>query len=322
MRSLVCEGDGRVRLADVPEPQPRPGEALIRIEVSALCGSERPTLMNGRSAMPANTGHEACGQVVDPGSSGFRVGDRVGLSAVVGCGRCDACRAGRELHCRDEPTISEGWHAEFVAVAPAALRELPDGLDAATGVLLTGDSLGVPVRALHRVPSRPDDRVLVIGLGPVGLGHVAVRSFAGAEVVGIEPSAYRRRLALKLGASTVLPPEQDVGRGYAAVIECSGRPENILLAFHLADDAGTVIQSGECHTPISISPSDTFVRREITYTGSWYYATEDYPGMRELLERGLPLSEMCTHDVAAVDAQPAITDFLRGDSGKVVLRWS
>lgn len=319
MKTLICEGDGRVRLASVPDPRPRDGEALIRIEASAVCGSERATLTRGAAG---NSGHEACGTVVEPGNSRFRAGDYVGLSAVTGCGECERCAAGQELHCRRGPKVSTGWHAEFAAVPPSALRELPAAIDAGVAAMVTGDPLGVPVRGLRRAPSGPGDQVLVLGLGPVGLAHVVVRAFTGAEVIGIEPSAYRRNLALRLGAKTVLSPRDEIPGNPHLVIECTGRTECITQAFTLVDNGGVVLQSGECHTDVPLNPSELFIRQEITYTGSWYYATEDYPKMLELIDRGLPLHELCTHDVAAADAQLAVTDFLEGRSGKVVLRWT
>ncbi|HJQ46583.1 MAG TPA: zinc-binding dehydrogenase [Amycolatopsis sp.] len=318
MRSLICEGAGKVRIRSVPDPRPRPGDALVRIEASAVCGSERATLRNG---MDGNTGHEACGIVVEPGTSAFHAGDRVGLTAVTGCGECARCAAGQELHCERGPKVSEGWHAEFAAVPASALRQVRPGIDPGVAAMLTGDPLGVPARALHRAPSGPGDRVLVLGLGPVGLAHVVVRAFTGAEVIGIEPSPYRRDLALRLGAKAALSPDDEIPRNARLVIECTGREDCIRQAFDLVENAGTVLQSGECHVDVPLNPSELFIRREITYTGSWYYATEDYAHMCELVDRGLPLRELCTHDVAAADAQPAITDFLQALSGKVILRW-
>lgn len=321
MRALRNHGQGRVSLVEVPDPMPEPGDALVRIEASAVCGSERGALMQGTDG---NTGHEAAGTVLDPGASGFQVGDRVGLSAVVGCGACDRCASGQELHCRrgaNSAAKSGGWHAELAAVSASALRELPPDIDAGVAALLTGDALGVPSRGYGRVPSAPGERVLIVGLGPVGLGHVLVRAFEGAEVVAIEPAQFRRDLALKLGASAVGRPGDDIGPSPRVVIECSGRPESIAYALDVVDNAGLVLQSGECHSDVPINPSNTFIRREITYTGAWYYATEDYAAMRALHERGLPLADMCTHDVDATHAQEAITEFLDQRTGKVLLRW-
>lgn len=293
----------------------------MRIEASALCGSERPALMAG---VNGNRGHEACGIIIEPGSSTFRIGERVGLAAVIGCRECDRCTAGRELYCVRGPQMSNksgGWHAEFAAVDISALRELPEHTDPAMGAMISGDPLGVPVRGLRRAPSNDGDRVLIIGLGPVGLSHILVRAFMGAEVIGIGGPSFRRNLALNLGAIEIVKPEQAHKVRPRLIIECSGRPESIEHALNIADYGGMVLQSGECEGTVHINPSSVFVRREVAYTGSWYYATEDYPIMLELMNRGLPLSSLCTHDVPATHAQPAITDFIEGRAGKVVLRW-
>ncbi|MEU3270884.1 zinc-binding dehydrogenase [Saccharomonospora sp. NPDC006951] len=303
----------------MPVPRLRPGQALVRVGASAVCGSERSALRQG---FAGNAGHEAGGTIVEPGASHFRPGDLVGLSAVVGCDVCDRCREGRELHCRSGPTIATGWHCEYLAVAPSALRTLPVGVDAAMAAMLTGDPLGVPVRALRRAPTGKGDRVVVIGLGPVGLAHVVVRAFEGADVVGVEPARFRRNLGLELGASQVFHAVDDIGFKADVVIECTGIPECIRQAFAIVEDGGVVLQSGECVAEIPLSPTEIFVRREVTYTGSWYYASEDYGAMVDLMGKGLPLERLCTHDVGASQAQEAITEFLNGRTGKVVLRWS
>lgn len=319
MKKLICAGAGRVGVVDVPVPEPGHGEALVRIEASAVCGSERGVLTAG---MNGNAGHEAAGILEHaPAGCGFEAGQRVGMTAVAGCGECERCRIGQEIHCRRGPKVSSGWHAGYAVVPASTLRAVPPGTDAGVAAMLTGDPLGVPVRALARAHAHAGDRVVVVGLGPVGLAHVLVRSFVGCRVIGVEPSSYRRDLALALGASEVCEPGTALDRA-PLVIECTGRPECIAAAFEMADNGGTVVQSGECHTDVPLNPSGIFIRREVTYTGAWYYATEDYAMMRRLVEAGLRLPQLRTHDVDATQAQDAITDFLTGNSGKVVLRWS
>jgi threonine dehydrogenase-like Zn-dependent dehydrogenase len=136
----------------------------------------------------------------------------------------------------------------------------------------------------------------------------------------LDPSAYRRDLALSVGATAVYEPGGYKGRA-ALVIECSGQPSVIRESFGLAADGGAVLQSGECHVEVGIIPSEVLVRREVSYIGSWYYATEDYGMMCRLVAGGLPLGRLLTHRVAAADAQGPISEFLDANTGKVALVW-
>ena len=318
MRALCFNAPDAVDLIELPTPEPAEGQALVRVEASSICGSEL------KAPPGTNPGHEAAGILeYAPDGSGFRVGERVGISAVVGCGTCEHCRRGVQIYCanRFPPTGYQNMHADYVVVGTSALRRLPENIPARTAVLLAGDTLGVPVRASRRVPSTAGDRILVIGLGPVGLGHTLVRAHSGAEVIAVEPSEYRRELALTLGAAKVFAPGRDIGRPPRLVIEATGRPEAIRFALETVDVGGTVLQSGECQT-VAVSPSDTFIRREITYTGSWYYADEDYPEMVRLYEDGLPLDRLATHEFRAEQIADAYRCFVSKNSGKVILLWT
>ncbi|MFT4030386.1 MAG: zinc-binding dehydrogenase [Protaetiibacter sp.] len=319
MRTLHYAGAGRVELIEVPRPVPAPGEALVRIEASALCGSEREALLAGH---PTNFGHEAAGRILEANGplEGFAPGERVGLYAVVGCGSCPMCAIGRETMCEKEPEVRSGWHAEYAAVPIRCLRRAPADLDAGLTALATGDPLGVPVRAARRAPSGSGTSVGVVGLGPVGLAHVLLRAAQGASVIGIEPSPFRRELAERLGASRTVAPEDAEG-GFDLVIECTGLPAVVESSFGLVRTGGTMLQSGECERPVALSPSATMIHREISYTGSWYYATEDFAAMIAALEAGLDLGALRTHEVPAEDAQAAVTEFLEGRTGKVVFTW-
>jgi L-iditol 2-dehydrogenase len=317
MRALSFNGvDSLAALVELPAPKPAAGEALIRIEVSAICGSEL------KSPPASNPGHEAAGVVVyAPDGSGFLAGQRVGVSAVTGCGTCAPCQRGVQLYCDNGTRVQNGMHADYIAAPVSALRRLPAGIAPQDAVLITGDALGVPARAYRRLPSGEGDRVLVIGLGPVGLGHVLVRAYTGAQVVAIEPSAYRRQLAKHLGADEVLEPGTDIGYEPELVIECTGVPDCIAQAFDVVATGGAVLQSGEC-PKVEVSPSDTFIRREVTYTGAWFYADEDYPDMVRLYEEGLPVRRMVTHEFPADEIGDAYRTFVSKESGKVLLNWN
>lgn len=317
MRSLVFDGPERVRLTEVEVPEPGPGQALVRIEASAICGSEL------ESPPGSNPGHEAAGVVerIGDGSGDIGVvGKRVGLSAVTGCGTCQHCLAGEQVYCA-RVSVTDRMHADYAVVPIRALRELPAGITAADAVLLTGDACGVPIRALRRVPTPASRRVLVLGLGPVGLAHVLVRAHQGDEVIGIEPSSYRRDLARTLGATQVLEPGSELPWQPDLVIESTGIPACIQDSFTMVAPGGTVLQSGWC-TRVDLDPAATVLRREVFYTGTWYYADSDYPTMVQLYEEGLAVSAMATHEFPADDISAAYRQFVGRESGKVIIAWT
>jgi threonine dehydrogenase-like Zn-dependent dehydrogenase len=221
MRQLQFIGEGKTRLVEALRPTRGPGEVLVKIAASALCGSEREDLIRGHAS---NFGHEASGHIVEVDeNAGYAVGELVGLYAVLGCGECAECVQGRETMCLRGPEILSGWHSDYVVVPVRSLRKVDQSTDPAVAALMTGDPLGVPARSLRRVPTAAGSPVIVVGLGPVGLAHVLLRSYLGADVIGIEPSEYRRQQALALGASAVFAPGEYTGRA-DVVIECTGVP--------------------------------------------------------------------------------------------------
>lgn len=318
MRTIEFVGGSAVRLVEQSIPIPGRDEVLIRVERSALCGSERSRLIEGG---PVNAGHEAAGTVVkSPASAGLEPGQRVGISAVVGCGQCEACRQGVEVWCPNV-LILDGMHSDYVVAPTRAVRRLAPETDAGTAVLLTGDALGVPVRGLRVAPSGSTTKVLVLGAGPVGLSHVLVRAWHHSHVFVVEPSAARRELALGLGAQLAVSPKEAADLPTVDLtIEASGRPESVDLAMHLTRRGGTILQSAE-GASATVSPSRVMLK-ELTYVGSWSYASQDYPRMRTLLADGIPLDKLVTNVFPAEDAPTAYATFFAGQAGKILLDWT
>lgn len=315
MRYLVSDGRQSVDLIEEEMPTRNSGDVLVRIEASGICGSEL------HAPAGINLGHEAAGIVEEaPKGSGLEPGTRVGISVVIGCTTCDSCSRGQQIFCADVAVLHR-LHADYASVPLHAIRRLPHGISAVDAVLLTGDVAGVPWRALRKVPPAEGERVIVIGLGPVGLSHVLVRSHLGADIAGIEPSAYRRDLARALGASLAVAPGQSLGEAPDVVIESTGVPACIQQAFDLVRPGGTVLQSGWA-TNLEFDPSAIILTKEISYLGNWYYADEDYPSMVAAYEAGLPLGKIVSHVFPADRAVDAYRQFVSTESGKVVLDWT
>ena len=189
-------------------PELRPGEVLVKVGASAICGSEMKSY-RGPHAWAGNPGHEMVGEVVDSrGGAAPRVGDRVAVNIITGCGQCTNCRSGDRRFCAQQGYLFNG-HAEYVAVPAVNCMPMPDELPFDEGVLIGGDTLGVAFHALSKICLRPRDTVAVVGCGPVGLGFVRLLSFYGVRTIAAEISPFRRELARRIGAERVVDPSAD-----------------------------------------------------------------------------------------------------------------
>lgn len=334
MKVLWQTGREQVELREQPTPAPGPGEVLVRIAASTLCGSELGAYRHER--VGPNGGHEAAGVVVEtgPGCARLRPGDRVGISAVQGCGACAEFRQGRYTYC-GRHTVVGGMHAEYVLSRELGCHRLPADVSWVEGVLLTGDGLGTPYHVSRRLGTRagPGATVAVFGVGPVGLGNVLVQAHLGARVVAVDVSEYRLGLARRLGAAAVVraPLEADGGPAALAAlvrgacggapdvcIECAGRQPTLFAALAAVRTEGTVVCVGE-QGPAPLSPSEHLIRRDITLLGSWFYHFSEYGEMLELYRKGLPVGDLVTHAFPLVDGARAFAAFAAGQTGKAVL---
>lgn len=332
MRTLKLDGQGKCRVIEAADPVPGPGQVVIRTRVSALCGSELGTF-RGAGAASGNSGHEAMGTVLrlGDGVTRVRVGQRVGASAIAGCGRpeCAACRQGQSTWCSSMAFFGS-MHAEQFLTAETACLPLPDGVPDEVGVLITGDGLGVPYHTSLKLAGADIRTVAVLGLGPIGLGSVLVQAHLGRDVIAVDLSPERLALALSLGARlAVNAKEQDAvqaiqaatgGRGADACIEAAGVPQTAKQCFKAVRTAGLVVFNGE-QPAVELSPSDDFIRRDVRAVGSWFFHVGEFPAMLKLFQDGLAVARLVTHSFALERAQEAYDTFAAGRTGKVVLTY-
>lgn len=330
MKRLHQQGSRQIAVEEVPVPVPGPGEVLVKTAISALCGSEMGTYRNGGRA--GNLGHEAAGVVeaLGDGVATLQAGQRVGVSAIAGCGECDECHAGRYTWC-DRLRFFCDMHAEYFVIPALACHRLPDDVPWDTGVLITGDGLGVPYHTSTRLRSPEIGTVAVFGLGPIGLGEVLVQIGQGRRVLGVDRSPERLALAEKMGAEVVAASEGvDVparvraltgGKGADACIEAAGVPATVRACFASVRRGGIVVFNGE-QPALELSPSDDFIRRDITAFGSWFYHFNEYPAMLALAREGLPVASLITHRFPIEQGAEAFRVMDAGISGKVALLYS
>lgn len=331
MRSLLLKGNSLVEIVEVPDPTPGPGEVVVQIAVSAICGSEMHRY-RGQGQAQGNSGHEAAGTViaVGPDVKSPQVGQRVGLSGVVGCGQCDYCARGQQTWCADWKGYGS-MHAERVLIAARGCHLLPDDAAWDVGVLISGDGMGVPYHTSTKIAGLSVGTVAILGVGPIGLGNVMMQVFHGRTVIAVDIKAERLDLARALGAAHVVDASRQdpvaairwltAGRGADVCLEAAGRPETLRQCFAAVRTSGTVVMNGE-QGAIELSPSADFIRRDITAVGSWFYHFCEVPEMLALYRQGLPVASLITHRYPLSDAQAAFAEFAAGRTGKVLLEMS
>jgi threonine dehydrogenase-like Zn-dependent dehydrogenase len=328
MLGAVFAGDSKVEVREFPDPSPQPGEAVVRMAISALCGSELHSYRSPNGSRGTIPGHEMAGEVVAVnGTRHISAGDRVVLQIMVGCGHCPYCSRGDFEHCKDMDYLI-GGHAELIAAPEMCCLPLPDDVNWERGVLLGGDTIGTTYRTLHRLRVSAFDTVAVLGCGPIGLGMLAVLRYLGARAIAVDVSPYRRELAQRLGAWRVLDPadgdpakailDLTGGAGVDVALDCSPAQATLTAALNSVRKFGRVGFVGEKGESV-IHPSDHFIRKEIEAVGSWYYNASDYSEILELYRRGLDVDDLVTHRFPLTEADEAFATFASAQSGKVLL---
>jgi L-iditol 2-dehydrogenase len=272
MDVVTIDERGEPRLDERPDPRPGPGELVLRLRWSGLCGTDLFKLATG--AAPAGTvlGHEVVGEVLEigPGVAGFAPSDRVVVPHHASCGSCFDCASGAETQCAAfrENLLEPGGFAGRILVRARALattaRRIPQGLDDLDAIFLEPAacvlrSLGkspilAPVAPGGAAASRSDRRVAaILGGGSMGLLHLLVLRALGAavRVVVVDPREDRRQLALELGADEAVPPGAELlaaarsasqdGRGADAVFDCVGGSALTAAALAALRPGGTAV---------------------------------------------------------------------------------
>jgi 2-desacetyl-2-hydroxyethyl bacteriochlorophyllide A dehydrogenase len=263
MRAVTFQAPGQVTVEEVPEPELlSPGDAVVRIEATGVCGSDLHIYHGRVQIEPGFTiGHEYVGTVLTVGEEvhGVAVGDRVLGCFQTACGHCWFCRRGWFHKCDSSRTFGhgatlgalQGTQAERALVpnADLVLRKVPQGMSDDVA-LFAGDVMGTGFHAVLDSGLQPGDVAAVLGLGPVGLCAVqAARAAGAAHVIAVDTVAERLAMAESFGAEAVHLDEGDPraavraatdGRGVDVCIDAVGHPKALDLALRLTRKCGTV----------------------------------------------------------------------------------
>ena len=339
MRGVVFPGDRRAEVRDYPDPEPGPGEVVVRMKASGLCGSDlhlyRQTAAQraGNDTIP---GHEPSGvvEMLGAGIDTVRVGDRVSVYHYRGCGHCKHCRAGNIMWCAERRGYGgpiHGADADLLLTDARNCLPLPDELSFAHGALMAC-AAGTAFSSMRKLQASGEDTLVIFGQGPVGLCGLLVAKAMGGRVIGVDPIPERRALALRLGADAALDPSAvDVreairdlthGEGADLAFETSGSAAGQNGAVDCLRLGGKAVFVGFGVREKTLNPSQ-FIGRQLTLMGSFVIPIYMYDDLAQfILDHNLPLEEMVTHRFSLEEAPQAFALFDQGATGKVILEWA
>jgi threonine dehydrogenase-like Zn-dependent dehydrogenase len=337
VRTATFEAPGEIAVREVPDPQPGPGEVVIRVRAAGICGSDLHEYGARRQLYEipyprAAQGHEFAGEVVaiGRGVDDLAVGVRVAVQPMIGCAACRWCAAGRFSLCPRLEHIGfarPGGFAEQCALPRANAYELPPGVAFDEAALL--DCVAVGVHAVHRVAPASASHVAVLGAGAIGLACAAVATARGAghvTIVGRRDASLAA--ARSLGIGTVLHVDDEVFRGLEAdvVLETAGGADALERAVAVARRGATIGLVGEA---FGLVPFDhqRIMERELTITACWSYDTwegaSEFAAALELVAAGrVRLAPVITHRFgldAIAEAFAAADERARSGAVKVLI---
>jgi threonine dehydrogenase-like Zn-dependent dehydrogenase len=306
MLAALIQRPGTVTVRDIPAPRADAGLALVRVAQAGICGTDVKIAVGDIPVPPGRVlGHEMTGWVEVPGRRGVPpAGTAVLVNPAIFCGVCDMCREDRPHLCRHGGLLgrdADGCFAELVAVDEALLHPIPDsvGLDAASLLQV----LSTCVHAQSGLHASPQDSAAVIGLGVTGLLHVQLLRARGLRtIIGVTRAAWKRDLAIRLGASAVAAPDEAADavadatgqRGAAIVIECAGTPAALTQAVRLAGAGGTVVAFGIITDAVGLTPYEWYIK-ELVIRSPRAARPRDCDSAIELCARGrLDLAPLVT----------------------------
>ncbi len=277
MKALVYQGVETIEYGDAPNPTPREGEHLIKVEAVGICGSDMHAYLghDARRPAPLILGHEAAGTIV----GGPQDGRRVTVNPLVNCGACPACLAGRENICPDRQIISmpprEGAFAQYISMPDANLVTVPQNVPLSKAALaeplaVSWHAAKLALEALHPAAER---NALVLGGGAIGLAAaLALKAMDVEDITIVEPNEDRRQFLIDACGQNAVAE----GSGsYPIIIDAVGFAATRAASSALAEPGGVI-----AHVGLGDSVEGLDVRRmtlqEITFIGTYTYTAQDF----------------------------------------------
>ncbi|MFH1909408.1 MAG: zinc-binding dehydrogenase [Chloroflexota bacterium] len=342
MRALVktASGPGNLEVRDVPVPQIEAGEVLVRVRACGICGSDLKIQDDQHpNTPPVVIGHEFAGELVEVGGgvSGWKVGDRVvSEQHVKACGRCRQCLTGNAFACSSKRApgyFTDGAFAEFIKVPAWLLHRIPENLNYVEAAFSEPSAVAAH-GMLDRTGIAPEDVVLILGCGPIGLVAAKMAQVSGASkviITGVDrDETARLPKARELGIDHVVNVMQTdlaglvndltQGEGADVVIELSGAPPAIAQAFQLARRLGRVGIIGQPPADEIKIPYRQALFRALMVSFSYSSKYTSWERVLSMFERGaIRPAQFITHVLPLEEWERGFDLSRSGEAVKVIL---
>jgi 2-desacetyl-2-hydroxyethyl bacteriochlorophyllide A dehydrogenase len=299
MKAMVLKAPSDLALEEVAAPKPAPGQVLVRVTHSGICGTDYKIFSGAIPVRyPRIMGHEMIGEVAEAAGTDLRPGQRVIVDPELYCGACFHCRIGQTHLCPNGQLLgrdANGGFAEFLAAPASHVFPLPDSIEDRAAPLI--QVLTTCLHAQRLTSIFPGESVVVLGLGVTGQLHAQIAKARGAgPLIGITRSAEKRELAQKLGADLTFPGGEDAvrkvreathGRGADLIIDTTGMLPVIADAIQMVRFGGRLLLFGIITATEGALPFYQLYFKEIQVINARVAKSEDYPASIELVQRGM-----------------------------------
>ncbi|MCL4535945.1 MAG: alcohol dehydrogenase catalytic domain-containing protein [Bacteroidetes bacterium] len=341
MKAAVLTAHRHIEFQEIPEPEPGPDEAKIRVVSAGICGSELHAFKGTHPFRhpPAILGHEMAGDIVAVGSQvkGFRVGDRVTVEPQIGCGVCTPCQAGHPNLCMNKTVLGTqvwiGAYAEYIVAPERVLYRIPDHVSYDEAVMI--EPLAVGVHAVKVSGLQLGQSAIVLGGGTIGLcALVAAREAGVLTTVVTDVVDYNLAVAREMGATaTVNAGTDDVraavdrvtgGAGVDVALVAVGLSPVVNQGLSALKRRGQMVIIGIFEGTLAVEDPYRIVGGELVVRGSNMYTSEDVQTALDLIAAGrVEAGKFITQRLPMSEVQRGfeIVDKKLEDCVKVVLHW-